>query len=431
MIGVKSSHLIEVITAMICIHMLYGKKFVLNLPAVIVISTDLVVYGVINAHGVPAYSNIVVYIALIIYSIWLLDSSVKDLVVNTVLLAINIGCLQIVTILPTVYIFTTAGIDADISLVCNLAVLVLTLLIDRFIGYANIKRYVLSQKGLTTIIASVCMISVVYGLFSIRITGTASAVVFIWVVILCSIMCITCYQWLRQKELTKEREIDLQVYELYYDSFRALLWELRARQHDFKNHIQAIRNQHYVCKDYDSLVQAQRAYCDEILGDDKFAGLLGCENSIIAGFLYGKFVEIEKKGIPVKYVVSVFSQQYPIPLYVIIETLGILLDNAAEYVGDREDANIEMEIYESASDLRIKVINPIEKLSVAEFMSYFELNKSTKGQGRGIGLAKIRQYSEKYKWDIIVDMDEENDKNNLIIEIVIPIDQQMENEDLL
>ena len=425
MISEKSSQLVEIITTIICVHMLYGKKFVMNFPAVMVVGIDLIVYEVIIKHGLSDYSNIAVYITLIFYSAWMFECSGKELIINTVLLAVNIGFLQIIAMLSMVYIFAEAGMPADISLICNLIVLLLTVLVDKFIGYANIKRRVLSQKGVTIVIASICMISIVYGFFSIRITGTMSAIFFICVVIVCSIVCIVCFQWLRQKELRKEKEIDFQLHELYYDSFQTLLKELRARQHDFKNHIQTIRNQHYVCRDYETLVQAQRTYCDEVLRDDKYAGLLGCKNSIIAGFLYGKFVEIEKNGTSVKYEVAVFSQKYTIPLYVIIETLGILLDNAAEYVMGRESSYIEMQIYESAENLLIKVTNPIEGMSMADFMSYFEPDKSTKGQGRGIGLTKIKQYSEKYEWKIIVHMEDKDDKNHLVIEIKIPLGQQV------
>ena len=130
---------------------------------------------------------------------------------------------------------------------------------------------------------------------------------------------------------------------------------------------------------------------------------------------------MEKNGISVQYEVTVYSQQYSIPLYVIIETLGILLDNALEYVTNRQNAEIEVMVCESSSNLRIKVKNPIEKISTVEFMSYFELDKSTKGQGRGIGLTKIKQYSEKYEWNIIVGMEDGAENNKIVIEIVIPI----------
>lgn len=430
----KLGQMAEIITTMACIHMLYNKKFVLNIQAILAVFIDLIAYELTKMYELTAYSNMMVYISLIVYSIWIFDSTARDLIINIALLIMNTGLLQAIVILPTTYFFTIYGIELDIAMICNMLVLILTFLVNRFIGYKNIKQYVASKKGFNVIIASVFMVNVAYGLFSIRITGTTSVIALAWGTFFCALMSITCYQWLRQKELVREREIDLQMYQLYYDSFQALLWELRARQHDFKNHIQAIHNQHYVCKDYESLVRAQRIYCDEVIKVDRFAGLLSCNNSIIAGFLYGKFVEIEKNGILIKYAVSVFHQNYSIPLYLIIETVGILLDNAMEYILQC-DLNcvppvIEIELYEKTEKMHVKVTNPVEKMSVVELMSYFERGKSTKGADRGIGLAKIKQYSNKYKWEILVDMNE-GEINDLIIEIVIPLYRTYDDDSFL
>ena len=52
-------------------------------------------------------------------------------------------------------------------------------------------------------------------------------------------------------------------------------------------------------------------------------------------------------------------------------------------------------------------------------MPDFKKNYSTKGEGRGIGLNKIKKYSSMYKWDILADLETVEEKNLLRIGVLI------------
>lgn len=222
-----------------------------------------------------------------------------------------------------------------------------------------------------------------------------------------------------QREHAQEKERDLQVYHLYYDAYKELIQELRLRQHDYKNHLQSILSQHYVCKDYDTLVQAQKEYIEEIIVDDRFSDLLKTNNAVLSGFLYSKFQEADRKNILVNYEVRMPDAIQGVPQYVLIETFGILLDNAVEAIeaSPKQEPLIEVHAFDDDTKFVFSVTNPIERTPDSELFSWFDLGKSSKGVSRGLGLPKLKQYAQKYNWDIIVSTDEKNDKVFLTIKI--------------
>jgi sensor histidine kinase regulating citrate/malate metabolism len=112
-------------------------------------------------------------------------------------------------------------------------------------------------------------------------------------------------------------------------------------------------------------------------------------------------------------------------LYEIIEILGILTTNAAEYYKDvAGDKIIKLTIQETLHNLYIEVSNKSKKFSVSEIERMFKYGYSTKGTERGIGLPRIKELAEKTDSDIIVDNKVFDEENWLSFTIVIPKEEE-------
>ncbi len=74
-----------------------------------------------------------------------------------------------------------------------------------------------------------------------------------------------------------------------------LLLSIRMKEHNFKNHIAALFALSYTTKSYDELVLAQREYYGKIKEENKYVKLLYLGDSIVAGYLYEKFCDVERK----------------------------------------------------------------------------------------------------------------------------------------
>ena len=87
-------------------------------------------------------------------------------------------------------------------------------------------------------------------------------------------------------------ENEIRSYQMYIKPLEELVREIRARQHEFDNHMNAILNMHYMIDNYDELVKAQSEYIKELYTEDsrQLIALLKISDKILAGFLYSKIL---------------------------------------------------------------------------------------------------------------------------------------------
>ena len=70
--------------------------------------------------------------------------------------------------------------------------------------------------------------------------------------------------WTQNYAALRRQEQELKIYKLYIKPMEELTKDIRARQHEFDNHMNAILNMHITIDNYDELVKAQSAYCKDI-----------------------------------------------------------------------------------------------------------------------------------------------------------------------
>ena len=101
--------------------------------------------------------------------------------------------------------------------------------------------------------------------------------------------------------------------------------------------------------------------------------------------------------------------------------LGILIDNACEKVleDEKEEKRIRVVFRESNESIKISVSNPSQKLSYSEIDKLFEEGYSSKGENRGLGLARCLQLVKKYNADIVVQNVMFNEMNWIKFSIVL------------
>ena len=318
-----------------------------------------------------------------------------------------------------IQIFHVSVVGINVSVACNIVSLMFTLIFERLVGYSRVKKYVLEKNWLTYLIIIVCIVGIGFGFVGTKIWKRMPTLLFIWIVFFCTILFSTWYRWIKQKEISRERERDLQIHKSYYDSFTKLVEEIRERQHDYKNHIQAVYNLYYINEIDEKIVQERNIYCQELRDFDRYSGLLKCNNTIIAGFLYGKFMEAERMNVEVRFSVGFSREYFSIPLYIIIEVIGIILDNAIEAVLELHEKVVCFECVEYMDTFKISCKNEVIGMDATDFIMLFEDSKSTKGKDRGIGLRKLKKYSKLYGYTINVEDEKDGDKSYIIITIIL------------
>lgn len=133
------------------------------------------------------------------------------------------------------------------------------------------------------------------------------------------------------KRLHKQKE-QLKAYEQYLPMLNNLILDIRSRQHNHTNEIQAIIALMYTHEDYNSLTTAMQKYLDISKTPGKTDCLLKINLPLVAGFLYHKEYIAKQHKKTIDFHIMNYTLKSNIPEYNLIELFGILIDNALEAV---------------------------------------------------------------------------------------------------
>lgn len=228
--------------------------------------------------------------------------------------------------------------------------------------------------------------------------------------------------WIDSENEKKIKAKELQLYELYSKTFEEAITVIRTRQHEFDNHINAIRCLQFTIDNPQELIQRQNEYCDKILSENSFNKVLKLHmDPILVGFLYSKFMYAKEQGISIVQEVHSIEFKNIIEVNEIIEILGILLDNAVEALSDEkfnQRVLIVRMIQENQREMSIEIANKSHKYLNSEIEKFCISGYSTKGKNRGLGLAEVKNIVKKYRADFHIGNIVYNGDNYLSFKII-------------
>lgn len=229
------------------------------------------------------------------------------------------------------------------------------------------------------------------------------------------------YEWQKSRMDVERKKTQLEMNRLYYDAYDQLIMLVRERQHDMKNHINAILSLAYTTENYDELIAKQKEYCGYVIEqNEKTKLVLSSGNPLISGFLYSKIREAENDNITIDYKVGIEKAETAIPEYELVEMAGILLDNAMEALRNMEEELariIYFSIKETEDAIEIIVANTSPCYEEDMTARFFEPGYSSKGQNRGIGLSKLKRMVQNRKGTVTIYNKLHKDVNYLTFEI--------------
>lgn len=412
---------LEAVTVLILLNALYGQKMHLDWISVLFIVCDCVLMSLIRFCGLNQNSSFIIYFALLVYCIMEFKTKISEMIVNMVLLAIIMMGIQLPALLILDVLGDTIKGYEDLSVaIINAVILAIVIIIIKKIDLHTISTSFLRKGkiiGIILIFESTLLAFLLYQYKSAQGEVPVQYIVITGVLVLILMLCV---HTLLYKIRFREKQAELEAYKTYSAAFSDLITQIRARQHEFDNHISALCNLHYICKDYDELVQEQSKYAKDVISNNRFHKLLVSGNPVIAGFLYGKLSSIQEQGIEVTYTFHISEFTSKIPVYLVVELIGNLLKNAVEAVKTQQvEKQIHLSCTENENEFCLGVRNRSEKIPLDEMGRFFEKGYSSKGSGRGLGLYNVKEICEKYGVDIVCDNTEIDDKNWFLIELHI------------
>lgn len=384
---------LEVVAVLVCLHGIYGKTIEVDIPTILLVVGDTIFFAVLDLCNIKSIWSVAIYPFIAIYILVKFPYSRKGFIVGNMLYILIIGIFQLMAAM-LIMVLQLDVFQKDV-LLCMANVIVLVLVIILHHKFYLLYQLVLRKNILLGLMGSFYFCVLVRELIAYKEKLQITMDYMMVLLIFGTMYSIVIYCWQKEKENVHRHEMELKVHRLYDESFKALLEDIRKRQHEFQNHLQAILCMHFTIHTYEELVREQEKYVGIMVEHNRYYKLLTNNWPILAGFIYGKFQEAEKEGMRVHYSFQATQESCRIPEFILVEIIGILLDNAKEEVIGKDNPVLWVDII-GADQLQISVANPLEGVQEKDLSKLFHMGYTTKNGHMGLGLAKIEEYRKQY-----------------------------------
>lgn len=278
------------------------------------------------------------------------------------------------------------------------------------------------RKFLYRVFCFISLAIAVYLVIDLKISRTLDFNMIIVFILLLVVIIWGTIDWKLSNDIIREQEKELKMYRHYIQPLEELVKEIRARQHEFDNHLNAVLNMHLTVDSYEELVSRQSEYVKAISreGGSQYLPLLKISDKVLAGFLYSKIVS-SREGIETEIEVRSREIISRVSEHSLIEIVGVLVDNAYEACPE-EGGRVRMILDSRQDHLIFQIFNQHEKISLEEIGHFFEngfTTKSKKRGDRGLGLYRAKMIAEKAGGEITVGQEEIGGENYIQFAVVI------------
>ena len=205
--------------------------------------------------------------------------------------------LQLTYSIPVYYLYDIENaINGLYSLIVNVAIIITITFVVKKLRFKKISDFLQRRSWIIKILFTFIILYLFANLFYVQVYDVIENADFIQILFFVVLFFLAINEWQKAIVDAERKKTQLEMNKLYYDAYDELLLLIRERQHDMKNHINAILGMIYTIDNYEDLVKSQRKYCDDIVEKNKETKLLlAISNPLIAGFLYRKFQEAQNQ----------------------------------------------------------------------------------------------------------------------------------------
>ncbi|MCI8509520.1 MAG: GHKL domain-containing protein [Lachnospiraceae bacterium] len=409
---------LEILTFLLIINDLHNKKFKWDFLAIITVTVVVLAFWSARKGWTSEICLWIPYIVLFIYCKLEFPSNIRKTIIYLIVAFMFLGILQLIT--------GSLSFVIDNEDLCDLSVnvinLILILLLVRNNSLFKVLSYIRENSRMLTRIILCSGIIFVFVLISYFFYGKFTILEYFLILMFYILLVGLVLIWKREHDKLIYKTEELNAFNKFHEQERQLYQDVRKRQHEFKNQLNALYSTHYTCATYEELVAAQKDYAEWITEKNQYNDLLiSCKPSVLAGFIYNQVELARKMGFEVDYSVSVVNMEDTDREYDYICVFGVLFDNAMEAVKDCPDAQkkIEFVLTFDGKNTKLEMRNVSDYVHNSSIKKWFKESFSTKDRNRGYGLSNVIYVKNKYHADIVVENVNKQRQNWLSISFVI------------
>ncbi|MCQ4925362.1 ATP-binding protein [Tissierella carlieri] len=417
LVGLFIMAMFDFISFIVISRKIIGQTKENKLGIIIFILISSVLSALVRKHLPVNYSTLVSLIMIMSIIFILYKQDIKKTIYISITCVILISLIQILVISTLKILGRNIELNFVNGIIAQIIGLVAAILVSRYIPLNFLYRYVLADNRVFKyIILNIFVILVSILLYwKIDIDGILKNISSIAII---SLGIVYVNFVLIKNGLKNEYEQQqLQIYEKYIPVINELIQELRVKQHEFDNHIQALNMIMFTSTNYESITRTMKNYINDIERSSNLGDLIKLENKVLAGFLYSKVKKAEELGIQFKILVKDYEFKLGLKDYEIIEIIGNLINNAFETGIEKNEVILELKKEEDMNVIEIR--NKHSYLKNENINKIFNKGFTTKlGSGRGYGLYNIREIVRKHSGNIEISNEVYNDENYIKFRIL-------------
>lgn len=381
---------LETITIMIMIFKIDPRirKYWKRIPIWII---SVVVEAELTSHYQVPFRLFWSIIVMVILLYFLMRTPIMQGIFISITAMVSGSFIQAIMMIPLVILHRTTynfsnGIIVNSGMLLIVLVIFFKLPLDKTLPF-----YINRQKLINTLIMIIIVPLVLF-----RVIWDSNqadswqyiSLVFSGMVIWTLVVVIVFFEILKMKENKKIAHI----YDEYTPIFRNLVDEVRTKQHDYNNHIQAL----YSLAELKSNTKITDYIDGLLLHSNKHELFLKTDNNVISALLYSKSRDFEDKGIQFEFYYDQPLPEYPLKDFEMVEVIGNLLDNARDATLGSVDQKVTITMKHENNYKVIEVSNTGKLMPQSDLNNFFKKGFSTKGKNRGYGLYNVSKTVRQY-----------------------------------
>ena len=417
--------LFEIISTLLILWVLHGSKKKPGIYTIIYVCLELIIVSMVAEGFISSEYTLIAYVGIAIVDFIEFDDTLKESIIYMIIDCIIMFGLQVLGVLAYSVAFHCDEINLTETMVINFVLLLFCIISFRKL---KIHSYIADFLGLKHIADVVIAILVV--LLFLFVENRSNQIFVDWdllvfLVLFSFVTILVCVKLIRERFQKNQYMERLQEYEKYNQVYKELISDIRHRQHDFDNHLQAFYSIGMSCDSIEEVRKEQCKYLNELQKQNKSYRLLK-ENvsSVLTAFLYIKFNEMEKQGVSVNYRIAIDQFDKCVPFPDIVELVGNLLDNAMEATKKTEYGKIYYYMEEGNDYINIIIENPYDWIDGERFDVYLRNGKSSNGNKRGFGLTNASRIIDRYQGLLEVKFDYREKIKIIRFTITLPLKKE-------
>lgn len=409
---------VEFTSVLILYHIIFiGNK--INLKRCIIRSIlgggiATLIFLMLNGNGVIAF--VLVFILSLIFISKVYNNNIIVNIVSLIIIIIAIIAIEILVTVMSILIFGHNDLPDWVYFIILLlsmsSIIYYTYRITRF-REINLENFIERYNSVFLISINLIIIFLIFKVlfqnnFIEELELVEIGVLFLAMIVINAFYFVSLY---RNDKENKKSELKQSINPLIQD----LLDEMKASEHEYKNHLNILYCMIQVCKEDELRARAKKYIGNVFENKNLLNNLSYIENTILKGVLLSKINQAEKNEIVCEYKIDSQLEGIALDDSELTVVLSNLLNNAIESASKSENKYIDIFTTYQKGKYIIEVSNSVSNFTEDMIPSISKIRFSTKGTGRGYGLYNINKIVNKYKGKI--NMSVKDDMFNISIEI--------------